>query len=575
MNLRTDSDASAAGLQSLLDAGWYLTQYPDVALAGLDAATHYQAYGFHEGRWPCAMPALALETALWQRDEQALVQLRQLLSASDSGQFADRLQAALAALVLAKWYASWGRWSGVATLMPQFFACPAALRLVPAQLPWLLAFSALWQQDLTAAAALLQNPAWPDSPDKVLAQSMIWPVADRPLGLQQIWQQAGLMAAQPWQQEAPPVTHKLTAKSSSSATTALPLISVIVPLYNAGHTIETALCSLLAQSWPALEILVVDDGSTDDSAVRVRQLSARYRQIRLLQQANSGAYVARNLGLRHARGEFITTHDADDWSHPEKLSRQVTALLDEPAAQACVSHWVRATPQLEFQRWRLDDGWVYRNVSSLMFRRQVHHQLGFWDRVAVNADTEFYYRIRQQFGPGAIIEVLPGIPLALGRVDRQSLSQTGLTHLRTMYAGIRRQYHEAALHWQQQSRSLYLTAVPLRRAFAVPQRICRGTPEQQRHNAVLLICASPLFDDRWYCRRYAVEAASRQSAAWHYLQQGAAAGLAPGPAFAGAAYAQQHQLPDSVNPLLHYLAAETDRLAADREFEDEAGWPLR
>ena len=407
---------------------------------------------------------------------------------------------------------------------------------------------------------------------------MLWPAADRLLGLQQIWQQAGLMAAEPWQQEAP-VSAKLPAANSAVSgkepAAHFPLISVIVPLYNAGHTIETALFSLLAQSWPALEILVVDDGSTDDSAARVRQLAARYRQIRLLQQPNSGAYVARNLGLRHARGDYITTHDADDWSHPEKLSMQVRALLDNPAVQASVSHWVRCTTLLEFQRWRLDDGWVYRNVSSLMFRRQVHHQLGFWDRVAVNADTEFYYRIRQQFGADAITEVCAGIPLALGRVDRQSLSQTGLTHLRTMYAGIRRQYHEAALAWQRHSKSLYLTAVPLRRAFAVPERICRGTPEQQEHNRFLLIRSCPLFDADWYCRQHPVLATSPDKAAWHYLKQGAAAGFAPGPDFDGASYAARHQLLAGENPLLHYLAAETDRLAGDWEFDSEAAPPLR
>ncbi len=533
--------------QQYFDASWYLQTYADVASAGADPYQHFVNFGQIEGRLPCELVALQLEANLWRHDSAAFNQLNLLLDNND-------LHAALAAVVLSKWLASWGEWEQVAALLPKVFQVPQVFSLLPAQQPWLLAFTASWRQDLTAAADLLQHPLWPEDPNKTLARAMLWPIADRQHGLHQIWQQIGLDCPDVYSDVLPP-------KRAKQIATTDPLVSVIVTAFNAASTVRTALCGLLTQSWKALEILVVDDGSTDETPEIVQSMAKEHPQIRLLQQVNSGTYVARNLGLRHARGEFITTHDADDWSHPQKIARQVQALLQNPAAVASVSDWVRCSSQLEFQRWRVDDGWIYRNVSSLMFRREVHHRLGFWDRVAVNADTEFYYRIRQAFGAAAIVEALPGIPLALGRVDSQSLSQAAPTHLRTMYHGVRQQYHAAAVAWQQRAASLYLSASPLRRPFAVPERICRGTPEQLRHNRLLLLSQSSQLDAKWYFSTYPQACAAGLSAADHYLTIGAEADFDPGPAFSTADYRQQHQLAAGVNPLLHFLAVETDKLA--------------
>src|SRR5699024_4032739 len=100
-----------------------------------------------------------------------------------------------------------------------------------------------------------------------------------------------------------------------------PKVTVIMPTYSPGKGIWTAIRSLLEQTWKNLEIIVVNDASPS----RYRSLYSELEQLDsritvLHQEVNAGAYVARNSGLRFATGEFVTTHDDDDWSHPDKIA---------------------------------------------------------------------------------------------------------------------------------------------------------------------------------------------------------------------------------------------------------------
>ncbi len=106
------------------------------------------------------------------------------------------------------------------------------------------------------------------------------------------------------------------------------LVSVIVPVYNAGAFLERAVASLLQQSYQPMEIIVVDDGSTDGA---VDALEARHgARIRVLRQPNRGKPNALNHALSLARGEFYALQDADDYSHPERIARQVAELQRYP-----------------------------------------------------------------------------------------------------------------------------------------------------------------------------------------------------------------------------------------------------
>lgn len=105
-----------------------------------------------------------------------------------------------------------------------------------------------------------------------------------------------------------------------------PRVSVLIPCYNAGRYLAEALDSVLAQTYRDFEIIVVDDGSTDDSAA----VAARYPQVRYFHHIHSGISVTRNLCLSKAEGEFVVFLDADDLWVPEKLAKQVAYLDSHP-----------------------------------------------------------------------------------------------------------------------------------------------------------------------------------------------------------------------------------------------------
>ncbi|MGB3294833.1 MAG: glycosyltransferase family 2 protein, partial [Phormidesmis sp.] len=102
---------------------------------------------------------------------------------------------------------------------------------------------------------------------------------------------------------------------------ALPLVSVIVPTYNAEAFIAKTLASVLAQTYRHLEVLVVDDGSSDRTPSIVKAMAEQYPRITLLQQPNGGVAIARNAGIKKAQGEFIAPIDADDLWHPEMIEK--------------------------------------------------------------------------------------------------------------------------------------------------------------------------------------------------------------------------------------------------------------
>lgn len=107
-----------------------------------------------------------------------------------------------------------------------------------------------------------------------------------------------------------------------------PRVSVIIPCYNHGRFLMDAIESVLRQTWTDLELIIIDDGSTDDTAAVVGRV--RDGRVRVLRTENRGVSAARNAGLEQARGEFIAFLDADDIWEPTKLERQVALMDAEP-----------------------------------------------------------------------------------------------------------------------------------------------------------------------------------------------------------------------------------------------------
>jgi glycosyltransferase involved in cell wall biosynthesis len=108
-----------------------------------------------------------------------------------------------------------------------------------------------------------------------------------------------------------------------------PLVTVVMCVYNAGRYLRPSLLSIIDQTYKNLDILIIDDGSTDGCFGSIQDLLVDER-VRVIHQANSGKPVAVNRALDRIRGEFFAIQDADDISHPTRIERQVRALLNNP-----------------------------------------------------------------------------------------------------------------------------------------------------------------------------------------------------------------------------------------------------
>ena len=271
-----------------------------------------------------------------------------------------------------------------------------------------------------------------------------------------------------------------------------PKITVIVPAFNAAEYIATAMEALIAQTWKNLEVLVIDDLSSDATADIVSSFSVRDTRIRLIRaEANRGSYVARNIALREASGEFVTTHDSDDWSHPQKLEVQARHLLSDPHAAANMSQQARATSALVFRRRGSPGFYMFDNLSSLMFRRDlVQSRLGYWDAVRFGADSEFIERIRATFGANSVASV-PGGLLSFQRQSQGSLTGSDLFGYHGYLMGARRAYHEVSRRHHRRSRSLSYSSDFSERPFPVPEPMLpvRTTQKDKRRYFDVILAA--------------------------------------------------------------------------------------
>src|SRR5699024_1981183 len=201
-----------------------------------------------------------------------------------------------------------------------------------------------------------------------------------------------------------------------------PLVSIIVPTYSPDTSIFTALNSLLRQTWSNIEIIVVDDGSPESFNSILSKVESLDRRIRVIRKKkNGGSYVARNAGLAEAQGVFVTTHDDDDWSHPDKIATQATYLMNDGSVAAITVGHIRTTQDMEFRRINAKPRHLQTNYSSLMFRKSAIDKIGGWDISSRGSDTELAGRITQNFGKASVVN-LADKPMSFSRVWDGSLT---------------------------------------------------------------------------------------------------------------------------------------------------------
>ena len=215
------------------------------------------------------------------------------------------------------------------------------------------------------------------------------------------------------------------------------IVSVIVPVFNRGNRLKEAVMSVLLQSYPHIEIVIIDDGSTDDTKLIAENLAIRWpNTVTIFSQINSGPGPARELGTIKSKGEFIQYLDSDDLLLPTKLELQVKALLENPGCGIAYGISYQAdysfTPPLMTGPIRstgeeisylfpklLNDRWW--TTSCPLYRSSVVKMIGPWKPLLNEEDWEFDARA------GRLHTLLLWIPTGVS-IRRINLSEDHLSY---------------------------------------------------------------------------------------------------------------------------------------------------
>jgi glycosyltransferase involved in cell wall biosynthesis len=236
-----------------------------------------------------------------------------------------------------------------------------------------------------------------------------------------------------------------------------PLVSAVVPACNAARTLRAAVESILLQTVGDIEVIVVDDGSEDDTAEVARAIADP--RVRLVSQANGGASAARNTGIRHARGRYVAFLDADDLWLPAKLERQLAVLRSRPDVHAvhCGAIYVDDDLQVLSVRpcrpWRdaLLDALVFENLpafpSTLLAAREELEQHGFDTSLVMHEDWDMAIHAARHWS----LEPVES-PLTLYRVHRANRSRDVERHLASGLRVLERVFADPSLPRRIQSR---------------------------------------------------------------------------------------------------------------------------
>lgn len=197
-------------------------------------------------------------------------------------------------------------------------------------------------------------------------------------------------------------------------------VSVIIPTYNRASMLLEALESIFEQTYPVHEIIVVDDGSTDNT----REVVENYRdRVSYIYQQNAGPASARNRGLSQATGDYITFLDSDDLYLPRKIEKQVQYLAEHPSVAMVYSSfkWVtlngehiQTIPAKLTGRVHHEMIWSKQLIAtpSVMFRREILPTIGLFDvTLRILEDQDYWLRIAANYEIGAIEDVILQIRL--------------------------------------------------------------------------------------------------------------------------------------------------------------------
>jgi len=202
-------------------------------------------------------------------------------------------------------------------------------------------------------------------------------------------------------------------------------LSVIVPCHNAGRFLPEAIASIREQGYPDTEIIVVNDGSTDDTSNVCRNLG-----VTLIEQANMGPSAARNAGVRAASGDLLAFLDADDIWTAGKIKKQL-AILNQPTPVAIVLGWSQAFLVRE-EAW--GEPAFYLSLGATLLRKHIFEQVGELDEtLRLSEDTDWFIRALELRLP---VHVLPDV-LQWIRTHENNISRDGAANNRFLVRALK------------------------------------------------------------------------------------------------------------------------------------------
>lgn len=165
----------------------------------------------------------------------------------------------------------------------------------------------------------------------------------------------------------------------------MPQVSVILTVYNNKEDIEEAIKSVLAQTYKDWELIIVDDGSTDDLYPVIKKYIDNEKVLFIKNEVNLGRYVSLNIGIIKTRGIYIALIDSDDTYHPSKIEKQVKIFENNPNTVVVTTIAKR-------------ENLVRSMPPASMWRKAIHEKIGYFDSVLFGADSEFFERINAVYG---------------------------------------------------------------------------------------------------------------------------------------------------------------------------------
>ncbi len=222
----------------------------------------------------------------------------------------------------------------------------------------------------------------------------------------------------------------------------MPLVSVVIPTYNRRDSVREAIASAVAQSYPDVEVIVVDDGSDDGTAEVVREFQEfqEFEAVQYVYQANRGVSAARNVGVARARGELIAFLDSDDLWQPDKLAHQVALFQEHSDVQICQTDeiWLRNGVRVNpHQKHRKTGGDIFArslalclvSPSAVMMRRALFERVGGFDEtLPACEDYDLWLRITARMSVHFI--ALPLVVKRGGHADQLSRRFWGMDRFR-------------------------------------------------------------------------------------------------------------------------------------------------